>query len=89
MVNIKIVAQNLLRLSRIELLGIAKVLQADYGIEALPPEDNQALKLQEEAVEQRNAISLRVSALKRQREKPYAPRKIGKPCGFPKNMRRK
>ncbi|MBQ9271301.1 MAG: hypothetical protein IJ218_03450 [Alphaproteobacteria bacterium] len=52
--------------------------------------DIPAERLDAETLRQQvTAIEIKLKQEQKLKQKPYAPRKIGKPCGFPKNMRRK
>lgn len=74
---------------------VAKVLAEEYGIE--PVSDDEGKKLQVSVMcadfdkinQQVAVIQAGLHNAQKLKAKPYAPRKIGKPCGFPKNMRRK
>lgn len=92
MANIKQIAQALVLLSFKDMKDVAKVLKEEYDIEP-KQETEKKFTLNTGALEDmRQQVTLVQTHLKEEQErkqKPYAPRKIGKPCGFPKNMRRK
>lgn len=92
MANIKKIAQALVLLSFGELSDVAEVLEEEFGIEP-QKEDDKKFVLRtgdlENTKRQAEIIQARLKEEQERRQKPYAPRKIGNPRGFPKNMRRK
>lgn len=95
MANIKKIAHFLVFLAFKGNDDVAKVLKEEYGIE--PKQDNHVRRFEcpvgrleaEEFKQQIAVMQVRLKEEQERKQKPYAPRKIGKPCGFPKNMRRK
>ena len=92
MADIKKIAQALVLLSFSDMKDVAKVLKEEYDIEAARKEEKKftlnAGNL-EDMRQQATLVQTRFKEEQKRKQKPYAPRKIGKPCGFPKNMRRK
>lgn len=92
MADIKKIAQALVLLSFSDMKDVAKVLKEEYDIEAARKEEKKftlnAGNL-EDMRQQATLVQTRLKEEQERKQKPYAPRKIGKPCGFPKNMRRK
>ena len=92
MADIKKIAQALVLLSFSDMKDVAKVLKEEYDIEAARKEEKKftlnAGNL-EDMRQQATLVQTRFKEEQERKQKPYAPRKIGKPCGFPKNMRRK
>lgn len=90
MADIKLIARALVLLAYGDRHNVAKVAE-------MPSDEEKVLKFEkpegrlqlEESMQQLAAEQRRLEAEQKRKRKPYAPRSIGKPRGFPKNMRRK
>lgn len=100
MADIKAIAEKLVFNAGGALQEIVQMLRDEYGIDVITlifdeknernisAEDlkNEVFRLQELASKQRVTVKKAQADAK---NKPYAPRKIGNPRGFPQNMRRR
>jgi hypothetical protein len=92
MANIKQIAEALVLLSFGDMADVTKVLKEEYDIEVAEEKEKKfVLRTDDlESIKQQAAIvQARLKEEQKRKQKPYAPRKIGKPRGFPENMRRK
>ena len=100
MADIKAIAEKLVFNADGALQEIMQMLRDEFGIDVITlifdekkeknisAEDlkNEVFRLQDQALKQRVTVK---KAQADARNKPYAPRKIGNPRGFPQNMRRR
>lgn len=92
MANIKLIAQALVILSFKDMTDVAKILKEEYDIEPKEGDGRKfVLKTDDFEIIRREAtiVEAQIKEEQKRKQKPYAPRKIGKPRGFPDNMRRK
>ena len=91
MANIKQIAQALVLLSFRDMPDVSETLKEECDIEPASKEKKFVLRTDTfDDIRQQAAIMVaRLKEEQKRKQKPYAPRKIGKPRGFPDNMRRK
>ena len=92
MADIKLIARILSLSIGADMRKTVKTLKEEYGIETVAEEHkiNEVAEQNNDLERAKNGIITAQKRLSKQKKsKPYTPRKIGKPCGFPKNMRRK
>ncbi len=94
MANIQKIAEALALLAFRDAQDVAKVLEEEYGITPQTSEKNEktfTLNVENLKEQQQQIVFLQKEMQEEQKrkQKPYAPRKIGKPRGFPDNMRRR
>ncbi len=100
MVDLKTLAAGLVYLRLSPSREAIRILEEEFGIDIaslIQEDENQSLsaediveelyRIKEERLKTDAVVTCRENALKKQ--KPYAPRKIGNPRGFPPNMRRR
>ncbi|MBR3677211.1 MAG: hypothetical protein IKN71_08785 [Alphaproteobacteria bacterium] len=93
MVDIKWIARVLALYAGADMRETARILKEEYGIEAAVVDDKKINDVAEHSnsleIAKTRVVGEQKSLFQSERNKPYVPRKIGKPRGFPKNMRRK
>ena len=91
MANIKQIAQALVLLSFRGMPDVSETLKQEGDTEPESKEKKFVLRTDTfDDIRQQTAIMVaRLKEEQKRKQKPYAPRKIGKPRGFPENMRRK
>jgi len=91
MADIKKIAEEIVRLSRLETIALAQILAREYGIESMESLKKELPKEVDRVFEMKDVTDVdlaRAEKALKQKQKFYVPRKIGKPCKM-KPQRRK